>query len=171
MNNKWFILRDCGTINGDKFSFFTSTNHSYVKYDLLNMRFKISCCLQWFVYSWRRRDGENITYMYAQPEIDVALEELFAIPLFQTIKEEETFKRAKMIEQMINGNVDIKQAMIERYAKILGSKIYVNNEVSINIFNERFCDHSDIGTKRLFGDDNDDFSEMGDIKRCVIKSY
>lgn len=172
MSNKWFTLNDYGNFNGEIFSFFTSTNQSYVKYDILNMRFKVSCCLQWFVYYWRRRDGENISHMYAQPEIIVSKEELFAIPLFQTINEEETIKKAKMIEQMINGNQDIKQAMIERYAKVLGSKIYPEKGINIvNTWKERFCDYKDIGVKRVFGDESDDFSEIKDITKCIVKSY
>lgn len=171
MKNRWFILNDLGNFNGSPFSFFSSTNESDVKYEILEMKFKIVCCLQWFVYSWRRREGENVSYLYALPEIYVTLEEIFEIPLFQTIEEKATIEKAKMIEQIIRENPDVRQAMIEKYAKSLASQIYMTDEASINTRSERFCDFKDIGTKRLFGNKEDDFSRINDIKKCIITAY
>lgn len=171
MSNRWFILKNVGDFNGNKFSFFTSTDDSYVKYDILEMKFKIGCRLQWFSYSWRRREGEDISYLYAQPQINVDIDEIFKIPLFQTIEEQTTIKKAKIIEQIIK-DVDIKQSMIEKYAKQLGSGIYDrSSKINIGILHERYCSYNDVGVKRLFGEENDDFSEVADIKECIIDAY
>ena len=170
--NKWFILRGAGTINGDRFSFFTSTGHSFIKYDVLDMKFKIMCTLQWFVYNWRRRDGENISYMYANSEIAINIDEIFAIPLFKSINEEVPLKKAKLVEKMINDDLDVKQAMIERYANDLGGKVYsLSGDNIVNKWNDRFCDFNDIGKKRLFGNADDDFNDISEITKCIIKSY
>ena len=166
------MLQNVGNFNDTPFSFFTSTDDSFVKFEILDMKFIVGSCLQWFSYGWRRREGENINYFYSNQEITIDMDEMFSYRLFQ-LDEIDCLKKAQEIVKMITNTPMIKQAVIERYQTQLGGGIYQGDDAArhIHMKYERFCDYNDIGVKRLFGDVNDDFSSITDLKKCIIHEY
>lgn len=173
-NNRWFVLYDIAMFNGEHFSCLTSTNQCKVKYDVLELGFKIMTELQWFSYSWRRREGEDISYMSANIDILVSFDEIEKLPVFKDIIDENRISKGKKIEIFIQQNNDIKIALMEKYGKQLGIQLYTskNNQVTY-VKSDRYCDRNKILQTLKASHPDDDFTEIDNILilNCIINAY
>ena len=166
--NHWFLLRNIATFNGKPFSCLTSSNQCFIKYNLLDFNFDLSSDLIWFTYSWRRREGEEISYLRATKKITLTLEEILDTPYFRKLN----LTDGEKIEKEIQNNDKIKQAMIERYAKQLGSQLYDQAPERVSyVLYERYCGYKDILNRLKELHMDDDFSKVEDISECVLISY
>lgn len=166
--SKWFILKNIATFNGKPLSCITSTNKCFVKYNVLDFNFELSADLFWFSYSWRRRDMEEISCLGATKSTILSLEEILDIPYFRKLNTSD----GKKIEEEINKNEDIKEAMIEKYGKKLGNQVYdqIPNRNSY-LLCDRYCGYENILNKLKEDFKDDDFSKLNDISGCIIHSY
>lgn len=168
----WFTIKDVGISDGKVFSCFTNTDQCTIEYDILYMEFKLTCTLQWFEYSWRRRKGQNTAYVSVNTKIGIGVDELLDIPLFKAIEESDKRKKIKLVIQRINEDAEIKQALVREYKNNFGIDKIDTEESRIKIHRtERFCDYEAIDIKTLLGKDTDDYSELKDIESCILKPY
>ncbi|KAI4445329.1 hypothetical protein C823_007836 [Eubacterium plexicaudatum ASF492] len=164
--NRWFILPDIGLFGDKVFSCFTSINQSSFRFNILDLNFKIAVKLQWFAYNWRRREGENITYLSAHCEISVPSKDILEIPFFKSVIDEmdetDKIKQMKLIEEITEENQDVKQALIERYGKSLGKPLYSREvENNISVVSDRYCGIDEINNNiYYFVKEGDDASQL-----------
>lgn len=177
--NYWFILEDYGNFNQEIFSFFTSIKDIRVKYDILEMNFQVNCRLYWFGQNRRRNKDVQMDLFYADVTHNVPLEEIFSIPLFKknTLDETDEIKKADRIQKIIAENDEIKKAMVLKYAKNLGGKVYGDkNEVIVCKLRERWGSYDDVinlkeNWHKLFDDCEDDFTGITSVEKCILSTY
>ena len=167
---KWYYFENAGRFNDTNFSFIANKDDCKVKYDVLELNYKIACTALWFTYSSRKRDGEEITNHYKNVEIIKTIDEINSIPLFKEkfgINNTDQMGVCEEIDDYINGNEKVFDAILERYKNEIGELLYplgktdyqVDRYSSINNLYSKFC-------KEFINVDK--FVTNEQMRRCVI---
>ncbi len=174
--NHWFKLPNVGKAsNGVRFSCLFDENHCFIKYNILDLNFEIEAEMKWFGYSWRRREGEEISYIRSSKKVIITFDEIINIPYFKKLIHDRGINKpnGRDIEIIIQNDIDIKRALIERYAIQLGDQLYkkVQQGESLCIEYERFCGCNNILKKLQEMYKEDDFSQINELSDCIINCY
>ena len=81
--NQWLMFDNATTYHGTCFHAFTCTNGIYLKYDILEMNFQISCNMMWFIQYKRRNTERQVDLLMANVKHNISMEEIFSIPLLK----------------------------------------------------------------------------------------
>ena len=174
--NQWFMLENTANYNGNYFYPFTCTNAISLKYDILDMDFKISTALYWFFQNRRRNDEIQMDLYIALVKHNISMDEIFSIPLFKKlIIDSSESGKSETITKYISENEDVRKALVLRYDAFIASKLYSGDKNVTNyILKEKFGSYGDVmdfKKKNIFGDSEDDFSGITDIGKSIISIY
>ena len=177
MDTNWFILEDVGNFNGKIFSFLVNVEDIKIEYDILEMSYKLSCNLYFFVDYWRRREEERISLMYSKSFADISSDDIYNIPLFKKLLEcmpnDDEVKKEKLIDYLDN-NKEIKKALMLRYALNIGSKVYTDDSIKVCPVIDRWCGVEEVPNKRILNyenypnKDNEEFYKG--LEKCIVIS-
>lgn len=176
MDTNWFILEDVGNFNGKIFSFLVNTKDIKIEYDILEMSYKLSCNLYFFIDYWRRREEDRITLMYSKSYANISSNDIYNIPLFKEVlkgrsNDDDKVKRETLIKY-IDNDKEIKKALILRYGLDMGSKLYTDDSIKVYPVIDRWCGVKEVPNKRIpnyenYPDkDNEEFYKK--LEKCII---
>ena len=180
--NQWLMFDNATTYHGTFFHAFTCTNGIWLKYDILEMNFQISCNMMWFMQYRRRNTEKQVDLLMANVKHNISMEEIFSIPLFKkiTMLESDEMKKAEIIEKYVSDNIEVKKALLRKYDAILASKLYKKeSDIKITTLREKYASVDEVKNYKeyftdndgIFGRPEDDFSGITDIGKCIISVY
>lgn len=173
--SKCYLLKDFGNFNGENFSAITFTQDWKFEYDILELSYKLSIKAYWFSMHRKRRENETTSVLSSTCNYIISQNEIINIPYFkQYFSSQSSEINPEDVEKLVNNNIQLLEALVNRYKDNLGSKIYMDENQKIILEYDRFSSINYLETKFIhcyIGFNEDLNSIKGHIKECVIYPY
>lgn len=169
--DKWLHLKRIGIYNNNMFSTITNLGDCFFSYDILELKYRLTVNMCWFIRYKRRRENEEMSVLIKETSYYIDTDEINSLPIFMSKlprngMEEEEYN--ELISKYIDENGKVLEAIVNKYKNKLGEKLY--SDTQINAIADRVSSYDDFFELEFF-DRIKTQIEIEQLKECVIEIY
>lgn len=153
------------------------TKKSFVKYDLLNLSYRVILRVYWFSDAWRRRENERITVYSTNPAIYIFEDEINKLPYIEKklksnldiVTDED---KTNFIVNLINNDNRLFIALVEKYSSMFMKELN-HNPFENTSTQERFSSREDLIEyfTRYCLKEKDCLDNINSLDDCIYSEY